>query len=81
MTETDVAGLQTLAQRLQARAGTEPEGQAFLHLKDGEAEAASLTWREFDAAARDVAASLAGRAPGERGQVVVADINARMLQL
>jgi len=66
VTETDVAGLQTLAQRLQARAGAEPEGQAFLHLKDGEAEAGSLTWRQFDAAARDVAASLAGRAPGER---------------
>ena len=64
--EIDSAGRKTLAQRLQARAVEEPQGEAFLHLKDGEAEARHLTWQEFDAAARDVAAALAGRAPGER---------------
>jgi acyl-CoA synthetase (AMP-forming)/AMP-acid ligase II len=62
----EIDSAETLAQRLQAHAANDPEGAAFLHLKDGEAEARRLTWGEFDAAARDVAASLAGRAPGER---------------
>lgn len=67
--ETDSAETlagETLAGRLQARAARDPAGHAFLHLKDGEAEAGRLSWGEFDAAARDVAAALAGRAPGER---------------
>jgi acyl-CoA synthetase (AMP-forming)/AMP-acid ligase II len=62
----EIDSAETLAQRLQARALGDPEGEAFVHLKDGEAEARRLTWREFDTAARDVAAALAGRAPGER---------------
>ena len=62
----EIDSAETLAQRLQARAARDSEGEAFVHLKDGEAEARRLTWREFDAGARDVAAALAGRAPGER---------------
>ncbi|HEX4570593.1 MAG TPA: AMP-binding protein, partial [Dongiaceae bacterium] len=62
----EIDSAETLAQRLQARAARDPEGEAFVHLKDGEAEARRVTWQEFDSAARDVAAALAGRAPGER---------------
>ena len=62
----EIDSAETLAQRLQARAVRDPEGEAFVHLKDGEAEARRLTWQEFDSAARGVAAALAGRAPGER---------------
>ena len=62
----EIDSAETLAQRVQARAARDPKGEAFVHLKDGEAEARHLTWREFDAGARDVAAALAGRAPGER---------------
>jgi acyl-CoA synthetase (AMP-forming)/AMP-acid ligase II len=56
-----------LAERLRNHAVTNPRGLAFLHLKDGEAEAGRLDWQTLDQGARAVAAALTGRArPGDR---------------
>jgi len=66
-TQETSAGVETLAERLQAHAAADPRGDAFIHLKDGETESRRMSWHQLDLGARSVAARLVGRhAPGER---------------
>src|SRR6185436_7336805 len=59
--------IETLEQRLRARAALEPDQRAYTFLADGEEEQGALTWGELDARARALAAALQEiSAPGDR---------------
>ena len=68
---SSVRTTETLTQLLCDRASTQPDQVAYTFLRDGEAEAGSLTYAVLDRRARAVAAELMGRIDkGERAMLL-----------
>ncbi len=64
--------LATLSTTLRLRAGTAPDREAYVFLRDGEEETEGLSWGELDRRARAIAGALLARcSPGDRALLLL----------